>query len=217
MKYNFTGLKNIYSVAMDSVDPTIAFEINNGVGHFVFMMFLSKEEAQKNDRLFIYFRNINTLHNIKLYGSHKSGDFIAYINEVEIDLIRRELNLQGGEQAFNIGGFLNAINSSIPQHLSPAVKGDTLRSTWPNVSNQMTEFVDDANKTILIGLKTLRENTRARDKTLRKLYLYVNGQDKAISDFIKEIKKRPLTLAWTSDPTKTAKSFAQLLMDFASK
>lgn len=218
MKFNFKGLKNIYSAALDSTDPTIAFEIQNGCGVFVFMMFLSKEEKEKNDKLFIYFRNIKTLHNIKLYGGHISGDFYAYINDELEGLIKRELQLQGGGgHAFNIENFLNDINNSIPEYLPSSVKGATLRDVWPSISNEMKEFVDEADKKILIGLKRLKENTKARDKTLRKLYLYVECQDNSIAEFIEKIKNKTLTLAWTNDPKKTPKSFSQLILDLSNK
>nr|MBO8919482.1 hypothetical protein [Proteus mirabilis] len=61
---------------MGEKDPTIAFEIRLGAGCFVFMMFLSKEDSEQNDKLFIYYRNINTLSQLKLYGSHLGGDFL---------------------------------------------------------------------------------------------------------------------------------------------
>ncbi|ECJ9929903.1 hypothetical protein FQR38_23880, partial [Salmonella enterica] len=61
IKFNFSGLKAIYAEAWARKDPTIAFEIRLGAGCFVFMMFLSKEDSEQNDKLFIYYRNINTL------------------------------------------------------------------------------------------------------------------------------------------------------------
>jgi hypothetical protein len=218
MKFNFTGLKHIYSDALDSTDPTIAFEIQNGAGVFVFMMFLSKEEIKKNDKLFLYFRNINTLQNIKLYGNHQSGDFYAYINQDLEELIRLELQLQGGiGNEFNLNNFLNNINNNIPLVLPSFTKGEILRRAWPDLAERMRDVVDDADKTILIGLKRLKKNTKARDKTLRKLYLYVESHDNSIASFIEEIKKKPFTLAWTNDPTKTPKTFAQLAIELSGK
>jgi len=215
IKFNFSRLKNIYSDAWSKKDPTIAFEIRLGAGCFVFMIFLSKEDSDKNDRLFIYFRNIETLHQIKLYGYHLGGSFDAYISKKEEDLIRQELQLQGGGNPFNFNAFLNELNDNIPQFLPPTVKGETLRNTWNYIRDDMKNIIDDADKTILIGLKRLPEESKPRDKTLRKLYLYINGHDNDISDFIEAIKERNITLAWTNDPTRTAKSFAQLLTDFS--
>lgn len=215
IKFNFSRLQNIYSDSWKRKDPTIAFEIRLGAGCFVFMMFLSKEDTDKNDRLFIYFRNIETLHQIKLYGYHLGGNFDAYISAKEEGLIRRELQLQGEGNAFNFNVFLNELNDSIPQSLPATTKGETLRNTWDYIKDDMKSIIDDADKTILIGLKKLPVKSRPQDKTLRKLYLYINGYDNDISDFIESIKERNITLAWTSDPTRTAKSFAQLLTDFS--
>jgi len=113
--------------------------------------------------------------------------------------------------------FLNGINNNITAHLPSSVKGDTLRATWPSISNNMKEFVDDADKDILIGIKKLKENTKARDKTLRKLYLYVESKDNSIPEFIDELKNKEFTLAWTNDPTHTPKSFSQLIIELSKK
>lgn len=78
----------------------------------------------------------------------------------------------------------------------------------------MKRLVDDADRTILIGLKNLPEGNKPRDKTLRKLYLYVDGVTDEITSFLESIKSRNITLAWTDDPTRTAKTFAQLLAEF---
>ncbi|MEY0665297.1 hypothetical protein AB7281_21965 [Providencia rettgeri] len=214
-KFNFNKFKNIYSTALNSKDPTIAFEIRLGAGSFVFMMFLSKEDSDKNDRLFIYFRNIETLHQVKLYGNHLNGNFDIYIRKKEEDLIRQELCLSGGENPFDLDNFLTELNDNIPQYLPPTTKGETLRNTWGYIKDDMGNIIDDADKTILIGLKKLPDDKKPRDKTLRKLYLYINGHDNDISTFIESIKDRNITLAWTNDHTRTAKTFAQLLTDFS--
>lgn len=215
IKFNFTRLRNIYSDAWKRKDPTIAFEIEIGVGHFVFMIFLSKEDTNQNDKLFVYYRNINTLSHIKLYGHHLSGNFDAYITPKEENLIRQELQLKGGGTPFECTKFLNELNNLIPQFLPPSAKANTLKRTWPNIQEEMKSLVDDADKTILIGLKPLPKGYKPRDKTLRKLYLYANGVTDDIADFIEALKERNFTLAWTNDPTRTAKSFAQLLADFS--
>ncbi|MFT8212028.1 MAG: hypothetical protein ACMZI0_18265 [Symbiopectobacterium sp.] len=107
------------------------------------------------------------------------------------------------------------MNDNIPQFLPPTVKGKTLINTCDYINNDIKNIIDDADKTILIGLKRLPEESKPRDKTLRKLYLYINGHDNDISDFIEAIKERNITLAWTNDPTRAAKTFAQLLTDFS--
>lgn len=216
LKFNFSGLKEIYAEAWRRKDPTIAFEIRLGAGFFVFMMFLSKEDTEQNDKLFIYYRNINTLSQLKLYDHHLGGNFYAYITPKEEELIRQELQLQRGGNPFNFNAFLNELNENIPQFLPPSIKADVIQRTLPNIRNEMRRLVEHADRTILIGLKNLPQGQKPKDKTLRKLYLYVDGVADEITSFIESIKSRNITLAWTDDPTRTEKTFAQLLADFNS-
>jgi hypothetical protein len=62
--------------------------------------------------------------------------------------------------------------------------------------------IDEARKIYLVGLRGLGEDRRPREKTLRKLYLYVEGDPAEIAEFISALKKANKTVAWTDDPRK---------------
>lgn len=57
IKFNLTGISDIYNESIGRSEPTIAFEITQGKGRFVFMMFFSEEDKESRDRLFVQLRN----------------------------------------------------------------------------------------------------------------------------------------------------------------
>lgn len=56
MKFNFSGLSGIYNQALNNNERTLAFQINNGNGRFVFMMFFDETDNKSKDKLFIFLR-----------------------------------------------------------------------------------------------------------------------------------------------------------------
>lgn len=212
-QFNLTNLNSLYANAWAVSDPTIIFEVNYNKGCFVFMMFLSSEEPEKNDKMYIYFRNINHLETVKLYGSHSSGDFIIYINKTLKDLIHRELQITSGTTPFDYDTFFNYLNLHIPQGMQSVSKSALLQNVYPIIKQRLPDLTDDADKTILIGIRRLPVGHQPRDKTLRKLYLHVNGVTNSLAGFIQTLKGRNLTLSWTANINSTPKSFAQLLID----
>ena len=170
MQFNFAGLHGIYAEALRRFDPTLVFELINGRGRFVFMMFFSPEDKGSKDRLFLYLRNINKFLELKAYGSHRSGDFLIYFNEGDEKDIIEELQLAGNGGAFLFEQFLVALNQQIPITLPLQYKLDKMREIWPQVGHNLVTVIDQAEKTRLIGIKNLPEGQNPRDKTLRKLY-----------------------------------------------
>ena len=57
IKFNFNRLQNIYFATLNSDDKATAFDIQIGKGRFLFMMYLSDEDKEAKDTLFIYMRN----------------------------------------------------------------------------------------------------------------------------------------------------------------
>jgi hypothetical protein len=92
---NFNGLTYIYNQAIKDNEMTLAFQINNGNGRFVFMMFFDANDNESKDKLFIFLRNINFLVKLKMYGNHKKGDFNVYISDYIQGKIIEELQLNG--------------------------------------------------------------------------------------------------------------------------
>ncbi|KGA40960.1 hypothetical protein KU75_14860 [Pectobacterium odoriferum] len=177
------------------------------------MVFFSQEDKKSSgEHLFVFLRNMNTLLTLKLYGSRRQGDFTVYFNAEQERVMTDELQLTPGKGDFSFSHLLDELNKSIPQQLAEQKKIETLRTVWPQVHNKISDIVDDAKKTILVGVKKLPEDQRPREKTLRKLYLHTNGSAKDIQTFINQLKENNYTLMWTDDPRKVSKSFIDLML-----
>jgi len=211
IKFNLTGLGGIYAEAMKRSDPTLAFEVQQGHGRFVFLMFFSPEDKESKDKLFLQLRNTRVFLQLKAYGNHRKGDFLIYFSDAEQAAIREELQLGNGAPAFNFSNFLERINNQIPSSLPLQAKLEKIREVWPQVKNILNKVVDNANKTILMGIKRLPEGKSPRDKTLRKLYVYTNGRADVITSLISVLKMARVTLAWTDREEVEEKSLAEIM------
>lgn len=209
-KFNLSGLEAIYNESLRRSEPTLAFEIVHGRGRFVFMMFFSKEDKESKDRLFVQLRNTQVFLELKAYGSHRKGDFIIYFKEQDEAAIINELMLDGGGRSFNFERFLGELNRQIPNELPLQSKLDKIREVWPQVSPNLVNVVDEADKTNLIGIMKLPEGKKPKDKTLRKLYIHTNGSAEVISNLIDALKDASVTLAWTNRDVNEV-SFAELM------
>lgn len=198
--FNLSKLRNIYFDALHSPDMSLVFEIVIGNGHFLFMMFLSPGDKEMHDYLFVYMRNTHRLEKIKAYGSHRNGKFILYINNELKQHFIDELQLQSGNNEFSFMSFLTQVNNAIPNRIDFREKINVLRDN----RNLITQIggVDDAEKTILMGPMHLSVGT-PRDRTLRKLFAYTEGDPEEIDELIKMLKERNVTLRWTT-PEKAA-------------
>ncbi|MFU1991966.1 hypothetical protein [Priestia megaterium] len=202
-KFNFTNMKNIYFEAFKN-DQTIIFEISVGRGRFLFMMFFSEDDRESKDKLFIYLRNTKTIIKSKLYGSHKNGDFLIYINNTNREKLINELQLRRGKGDFNFENFLHELNNRIPNSLSINTKIQKFRENRDAI--EKLSIIDEENRTILIGERRLPKNKKPKETTLRKLYLYTNGSVENISELIRLLKKANMTIAWTNEKTKNSVS-----------
>jgi len=211
LKFNFSGLTSIYQDALNRADPTLVFEIQEGNGRFVFLMFFSDEDKTSKDRLFLHLRNTNTFLELKMYGSHRNGVFDIYFNDDDKEAIINELQLGNGGTAFEFSSFLESLNSDIPHILLLQTKLDKLREVWPDVQNNLPNIIDQADRTILMGIKKLPIGKKPQDKTLRKLYLYTNGDERVLTNLIQALKDTNITLAWTNDDQITCKSLAEIM------
>ncbi len=211
IKFNLTGLGSVYSEAIIRQDPTLAFELNVGRGRFVFLMFFSQDDKESKDKLFIQLRNTRVFLELKAYGSHKNGDFFIYFNAEDQEYIKRELELAGFGRAFNFIEFLNELNALIPRSLPLQAKVDKIREVWPSVKDRLRDTVDEADKTILMGIKRLPEGKNPKDKTLRKLYVYTNGNAEVITSLIESLKAARTTLAWTDRKDVQERSLADIM------
>lgn len=196
IKFNFNRLQNIYFATLNSDDKATAFDIQIGKGRFLFMMYLSDEDKEAKDTLFIYMRNTKVLRKLKMYGSHKKGTFDVYISEKIQNEMTEELCLTHSGKPFDFEHFLEELNSNIPLEIRQETKIKTLRENRKIISS--LDVIDEAKKTVLIGDKHLSVG-KPQDKTLRKLYLYTDADVKDIDELIKLLKKFNRTVAWTTD------------------
>ena len=179
IKFNFNRLQNIYFATLNSDDKATAFDIQIGKGRFLFMMYLSDEDKEAKDTLFIYMRNTKVLRKLKMYGSHKKGTFDVYISEKIQNEMTEELCLTHSGKPFDFEHFLEELNSNIPLEIRQETKIKTLRENRKIISS--LDVVDEAKKTVLIGDKHLSVG-KPQDKTLRKLYLYTDADVKDIDE-----------------------------------
>lgn len=219
LKFNFDGLNNIYVDALQTDRKTIVFEVPNGIGRFVFMMFFSNEDESK-DQLFLYLARTNQLLSLKMYGRHKlhepeKNEFSVYITQQHENQIRKELGIEGGGQnEFDLTRFLNTLNAGIPavlpmERLQAACKQHTVAFGHA----ELKRVVDGAEKIYLIGPKNVPAGKKPREKTLRKLYWCVNANANDIELFITALKRVNKTLAWTKDKKFADSDIRQMIND----
>lgn len=190
------GLFGIWSEAQTRNEPTITFEIAINQGRFLFMMFFDPDDAKTKDQLLVFLQNTQYMLRLKLYGSHKQGNFQIYLSQADIEAIKRELKLAGHGALFEITQFIDTLNFRIPDSLPLARKIEVLRANLAAIASHLNDILDFAARTELIGEIRLPSNKRPQEKTLRKLYLYSTDSPDAVAQYIGSLKKRNCTLAW---------------------
>ena len=78
------------------------------------------------------------------------------------------------DNSFDFYNFLDDLNNSIPYKLSSVEKIKKLREIWPYVKKNIPNVLDQSDKIILYGIMHLPINKEPKEKTLRKLSLFVN-------------------------------------------
>lgn len=217
MPFNFTGLAGVYREAYLRNDPTVAFELRNGRGRFVFLVFFSEEDETAKDYLYLFLMNTRQFLKLKMYGSHKDGDFNVYVDGWRAEAVVRELQLEGGRgrEPLDLDRLLGELNAAIPATLPLRRRIETLRAVWPHVGDKLSHVVEWSEKTELIGWKNLPEGQQPKDRTLRKLYLFRTESAEVVEDLIKQLRAKRRTLAWTKpDPSRKRESWAVMFRDF---
>ncbi|EIF28508.1 hypothetical protein BCh11DRAFT_03927 [Burkholderia sp. Ch1-1] len=195
--YQMNGFFGVWSEALGRDEPTVAFEVSNGRGRFLFMMFFDPEDEKTKDRLFLFLQNTRAMLPLKLYGSHRAGDFRLYLDSRDVEKIKRELQIEDGTgPAFDIGRFIDALNASIPQSVPLATKVGLLRQNRSALREHLPDIVDFHDRTELIGEMNLPEGKKPKERTLRKLYLYSTDSPEDVAAYIKDLKRRNVTLSW---------------------
>lgn len=210
-KFGLSGLAGLLSQAVRSNSSTLVFELGQGRGRFVFMMFIAEDDTDSRDKLFIYLRSTKVLLDVRLYGSYMRGGTHAYLKPFQADAMIAELQIDDSEGVpFSFERFLESLNALIPANLPLQVTVDAFRKVWPEARHHLTNFVDEALKTTLIGVPRVAAGKKPRERTLRKLYLHTNESTAAVTAFIETLRARGRTTAWSADPNAVSKSFAEL-------
>lgn len=216
-KFSLNGISNIFNESIARNEPTLAFELRNGKGLFLFMMFFDYEDDSTKDVIYIFMKNIQRMLTLKLYGNHFKGQFDIYIDEWMKELFMRELLLEDSQSSkkFSFENFFNALNLSIPSKIKLSDKVNVLRKSWSEVSSHIpSDVIEEGEKTILIGDVQLPQNKKPREKTLRKLYLYADGNADEIELLISRLKSMNRTVAWTSNKNRSRKNVQTIISTF---
>lgn len=218
LKFNFSGLNTIYVDALKTDRKTIVFEVPNGIGRFVFMMFFSNEDESK-DQLFLYLARTNQLLSLKMYGRHslyepEKNEFSVYITQQHDNQIRNELGIVGGQSEFDLTRFLDALNAGIPAVLPmERLHAACQKHAVAFGHAELKQVVDEAEKIYLIGPKNVPAGKNPREKTLRKLYWCVKADANDIELFITALKRVNKTLAWTKNKKFADSNIRQMIND----
>jgi hypothetical protein len=199
--FNLTGLFPLFTESIARNERTLAFEVANGKGRFLFLMFFDDEDVETYDRLFMYLRSLRYILTLKLYGNHSGGKFDMYLSSWQEEKIKLELGITNArsESPFELKRFLENLNASFPQSLALKEKIVNLRRYWKEVKPFLPDkIVKDEDKTVLIGEKKLTRG-KPQEKTLRKLYLHTEGEPDDIAELIKCLKAANMTVAWTTE------------------
>ena len=211
--FNLSGLATIYKECRNSdKGNTIAFEISEGGGKFLFLIFFDEEDQKKDvpDTLYILLIRTKNILELKMYGKHWAGDFKLYLNSMQEQLIKDELGIAGGLNPFSLASFFTHMNAQIPQHFSPVDRAAILRKNRFNIATQplLEQYFDDPLKIHLVGPVQLPNNKKPRERTLRKLDLYYQSSPDTIAKIRAGLIKNNCTLQWSKEFTTC--SFSKL-------
>jgi hypothetical protein len=195
--YSMDGFFGVWSEALKRDEPTVAFELSNGRGRFLFMMFFDPEDERTKDKLLLFLQNTRYMLRLKLYGAHRKGEFRIYLEDWQVARIRSELQLEGSDGiAFDVSRFILALNAKIPASLPLASKIKLLRENRPAYQDDLADILDFYDRTELIGEMRLPPERKPKEKTLRKLYLYSAQSPEDVATYIQQLKRRNCTLSW---------------------
>ncbi|ELJ8549544.1 hypothetical protein SNE95_003410 [Vibrio cholerae] len=215
-KFNFSGLSPLFNESLERDEQTIAFEVKNGKGSFLFLMFFDKDDSETQDQLFVFLRNTRFMLELKLYGAHKKGQFDVYIKPWQEERIKSELGIGLGHSTtpFDFVHFLTDLNSSFPASLPLTKKIENLRKNWSVIKSDLPKrVIKEEDKTVLIGEKRLPDGQSPSERTLRKLYLHTQGDPNDIERLIKCLKAAKMTVAWTTEDSRFSSTDVRALIN----
>lgn len=215
-KFNFSGLSPLFNESIERDEQTIAFEVQNGRGRFLFLMFFDNDDSETQDQLFVFLRNTRYMLKLKLYGAHRKGQFDVYVKPWQEERIKLELGIGQGQSGtpFDLIRFLTTLNTAFPITVPLPQKIENLRKNWSSIRADLPErIIKEEDKTVLIGEKRLPEGHSPGERTLRKLYLHTQGNPNDIARLIRCLKAAKMTVAWTTEGSKFSSTDVRSLIN----
>ncbi len=219
VEFNFQGLHPALLEAVERHEPSIAFTLIEGRGKFTFLLFLQTDSKGKIKwsklELFIVLGTTQRMLRFQLYGGHRhQGDFKIWIKPDDEAAIRAELGLSNVADGptFVLQNFLAKLNAMIPASIPLVAKIEAIKRERALIETHCKDYVEDATKIHLLGVKALPAGHMPREETLRKLYM-LNARKEDIAEFIGNLKAIRWTVCWTAKkPTGNgfADAFAKL-------
>lgn len=222
MKFNFSGLHEVFREAIQKHEPSISFSLVDGRGLFVFILFL-KTDTKGNIKwgdleLFILLARTQAMLPLKLYGNHfHRGEFIVGISADHLSKIRRELDLGEANTGhpFDLENFLIKLNGMVPTSLTLRQKIDVIKEHRDAIRIHCKKYVDNASKVYLLRVDRPPNGGKPREETLRKLYMF-NEDTQVMTTFIQNLKSVGWTAFWT-DRESTTPAFSELFTRVAEQ
>ncbi|KKO45197.1 hypothetical protein WG68_12290 [Arsukibacterium ikkense] len=215
-QFNFSGLSPLFNESIERDEQTIAFEVQNGRGRFLFLMFFDDDDIETQDQLFVFLRNTRYMLELKLYGAHRKGQFCVYVKPWQEEQIKLELGIGQSQSTtpFDLIRFLTDLNAALPVSLPLTQKIENLRRNWNVIRPDLPErVIKEEDKTVLIGEKRLPEGHSPNERTLRKLYLHTQGNPNDIARLIRCLKAAKMTVAWTTEDSKFSSTDVRALIN----
>lgn len=219
-KLSFSGLSDVYNETINKQEPTLVFELKDGNGRFLFLMFFDDEDKKTKDYLYIFMRSTMQMLSLKMCGNHSLGIFDVYIKPYMEQLFKKELGLttKNPNNPFVFEDFFFRLDSRIPKTLPLQNKINVLRNSWNKIKNHLpNDLIDEANKTNLIGTIQLPKGKKPREKTLQKLYFFATVNTNDITELIEKLRKLNMTLGWTDNSNYQKQTVSDLITQLKSK
>jgi len=219
VSHDFRGMAPLYRDALRNNRPDMVFEIKNGRGRLLFLIFFSKEDKHRGKIvLHLILRRTKVLLPERLvYGNHfRDGKFLVYFNRDAQEAILEELGLEGRSgDGFAWSDFFSAVDGEIPAFIPYQEHVTLLRSVKDEHKEIVAEYIDESTKIHLKGIMRLPGHKRPRDKTLRKLIFCSQGSPADVERLILRLRAVNATLVWSDKPEDEVADFVVLMDQLA--
>lgn len=219
MRFNFQGLSPLYRAAMTQRMPTIAFPMADGVGRFVFLVFVPSDSdgtpRWSESDLFILLLRTNQALQFRLLGRHlrsdaQPGDFFIDLDHADERAIRAELNIPPNAvngPVFRLQDLLTRLNAAFPARVDPEHTVSMFRKHRDIIRDNCKKQIADAAKIHLVRFGPPSHGV-PREETLRKLYMLSGQAPERVTALVNMLRSVGWTAFW-SDKAQPVDKFQQ--------